>query len=133
MNEILDLLKSMGAPTWIVISLLVINIFKVQLSAIIKTLWAYIQKVTTQEVEHNNEMEEVRVNAGLQKEAAEQLRLSYIEENLMDMLKKQSDFDRELFHNITRVLEDQHQLICDIKIVLSEISITLRSIQDKKC
>lgn len=97
----LDLIKEW--PIWLVAALLLVNLFKDQIGAFVPTAvrehFSSQARRQADEREHAQEIEEVKLNAALQTNASDDLRKSWREENLMDLLAAKDDWERTILRD----------------------------------
>lgn len=96
-------------PVWLVAVLLFVNLFREPLAALIAQAipdhFRHYAGRRADREEHDQELEEVQLNARLQTAAAEQLRKSWREENLMSIVQEKDAFERGLFDKLSTSLD----------------------------
>lgn len=113
-------------PNWLTLILAIVYILRGALIKLLPTsLQAIIENISarrTDQAEHNQEIEEVELNARLQTQAGEQLRKSWREEMLLEVIQSQQAFIQDILLGEVRAVADLGHKIHEELLKLTTLS-----------
>lgn len=113
MAELIAYLTSSGVAWWVVAFFMLLNLFKQPLATFLPQAW---KNWYTDRISHKEEMEEAKLNALLQTNAADFLHNNKVDDNLVLMLQNVLQWQQGFCSDLKIVLERNTEALYQIKL-----------------
>lgn len=113
-------------PITIIVTLLIISIFKTQLFSLIEGFKNHLTNKSNSDLD----IEKAAIRHKIETEEYKQLRSGYIEEQLLEIIGDKENFERELFKDLSKAIENNTAALNAVRETSSEIIKTLEKLSE---
>lgn len=105
--SIMDIKLPPDLPAWVIVALLLVNLFKNQIGSFASGYFGFWTERATDRDEFDQELAEVTLNARLQNDSAEQLQRSWMNEQLSEIIRANQDEQWRLIERLVTIIENK--------------------------